>query len=129
MTREEQSTYHLSMDKFKHKLYKEFDDNALTVLGVSGDRVREVLAERGQDVDAEFEEAWSFGGATFMRQSMCMVLVILERVYHETEIGRELNDEEFIQRVESFRIGLDEEVIYAWQDMKIKQTNNAETEI
>ena len=117
------------MDKFKHKLYKEFDDNAFTVLGVSGDRVREVLAERGQDIDTEFEEAWNFGGASFMRQSMCMVLVILERVYHETEIGRELNDEEFIQRVESFRIGLDEEVIYAWQDMKIKQTNNAEAEI
>jgi len=109
------------MDKFKRKLYKEFEDNALTVLGVSGDRVREVLAERGQDVDTEFEEAWNFGGAAFMRQSMCMVLVILERVYHETEIGRELNDKEFIRRAEGFDIGLDEEVIHAWQDMKISQ--------
>jgi hypothetical protein len=49
-----------------------------------------------------------------MRQSMCMVLVIRERVYHETEIGRELNDEEFIHRVESLKMGLDEDVTYAW---------------
>ena len=35
------------MDPFKKRLYDEFEDHAYKILGVSGDRVREVLGERG----------------------------------------------------------------------------------
>ena len=35
------------MNRFKKRLYDEFEDHAYKVLGVSGDRVREVLGERG----------------------------------------------------------------------------------
>ena len=82
------------MNQFKAKLYEEFEDNAFKLMGVSGDRVREVLGNRGEDIDADFEAAWSFGGAPFMRQTMSMVLATLELVYHESDIGRQLTDEE-----------------------------------
>ena len=42
------------MNRFKKRLYDEFEDHAYKVLGVSGDRVREVLGERGHDIDADF---------------------------------------------------------------------------
>ena len=35
------------MDPFKKRLYDEFEDHAYKVLGVSGDRVWEILGERG----------------------------------------------------------------------------------
>ena len=39
------------MNQFKEKLYEEFEDNSYKLLGVPSDRVREVLAERGEDID------------------------------------------------------------------------------
>ena len=63
------------------------------VLGVGGDRVREVLLERGHDIFDEFEAAYEFAAA-FMRQSMSWRLCALEQVYHETKIGRALTDDE-----------------------------------
>ena len=50
------------MNRFKKRLYDEFEDHAYKVLGVSGDRVREVLGERGHDIDADFEAAYEFAG-------------------------------------------------------------------
>ena len=55
------------IDLFKKRLYDEFEDHAYKVLGVSSDRVREVLGERGHDIDADFEAAYEFAGAAFMR--------------------------------------------------------------
>ena len=103
------------MNQFKAKLYEEFEGNAFKLMGVSGDRVREVLANRGEDIDADFEAAWSFGGAPFMRQTMSMVLATLELVYHESAVGRRLADEEQLSRFESHDIGLDREAIDAWR--------------
>ena len=86
------------MDPFKKGVYDEFEGNCQHVLGVSGDRVREVLLERGHDIFEEFEAAFEFAGAAFMRQSMSWRLCALEQVYHETKIGRELTDDEQLER-------------------------------
>ena len=39
---------------FKQKLYDEFEQNSYKVLGVPTDRIREVLDEHGEDIDADF---------------------------------------------------------------------------
>ena len=56
------------MNQFKEKLYEEFEANSYKLLGIPGNRVREMLAKYGEDTDAKFEAAWDFGGAVFMRQ-------------------------------------------------------------
>ena len=111
---------------FKQKLYDEFEQNSFKVLGVPGDRVREVLGARGENIDADFEAAWEFGGASYMRISMSMVLATLELVYYQTEIDRELTEDERIQRYESFEIGLNKEIMDAWHDKRYEQLKAAE---
>lgn len=51
-----------NLDPFKEKLYEEFEVNSYKLLGVPGNKVREVLSDKGEDIDAEFETAWDFGG-------------------------------------------------------------------
>ena len=58
------------MDKFKRKLYAEFESNCFKIFGVPGARVREVLSERGDDLFEMYEAAWNYGGAVFMRHQM-----------------------------------------------------------
>ena len=76
------------MDPFKKRIYDEFETHCQHVLSVSSGRVREVLLERGHDIFEEFEAAYEFAGAAFMRQKMSHILCSLELVYYETEIGR-----------------------------------------
>ena len=102
------------MNRFKKRLYDEFEDHAYKVLGVSGDRVREVLGERGHDIDADFEAAYEFAGAAFMRQKMSHILCSLELVYYETEIGRQLTEDERLERYTSWDIGVNEETLNAY---------------
>ena len=109
------------MDKFKRKLYAEFESNCFKIFGVPGARVREVLSERGDDLFEMYEEAWDYGGAVFMRQTMAMTILTLEAVYHETEIGRSLTDRERVERYESFDIGMDVDTMNAWQEMRVAQ--------
>ena len=109
------------MDKFKRKLYAEFESNCFKIFGVPGARVREVLSDRGEDLFEMYEEAWGYGGAVFMRQTMAMTILTLEAVYHETEIGRSLTDSERVERYESFDIGMDVDTMNAWQDMRVAQ--------
>ena len=109
------------MDKFKRKLYAEFESNCFKIFGVPGARVREVLSERGDDLFEMYEEAWNYGGAVFMRQTMAFTILSLEAVYHETEIGRELTVEERNDRFESFDIGMSADTIDAWLDMRLAQ--------
>lgn len=76
-------------DPFKQKLNDEFEQNSFKVLGVPTDRIREVLSEHGEDIDAEFDAAWNFGGANFIRLTMNFKLADLETLYHEIETGVE----------------------------------------
>ena len=75
------------MNQFKEKLYEEFESNSYKLMGVPGNRVREVLAKYGEDIDAEFEAAWDFGGAAFMRQCMRPPIpeTLLEKAKNDTE--------------------------------------------
>ena len=109
------------MNRFKKRLYDEFEDHAYKVLGVSGDRVREVLGERGHDIDAEFEAAYEFAGAAFMRQKMSHILCSLELVYYETEIGRQLKEDERLERYTNWDIGLNMESLNAYYYTAISQ--------
>ncbi len=109
------------MDPFKKRLYDEFEDHAYEVLGVSGDRVREVLGERGHDIDADFEAAYEFAGAAFMRQKMSHILCSLELVYYETEIGRQLSEDERLERYTNWDIGLNMETLNAYHYSAISQ--------
>ena len=102
------------MDPFKKRLFDEFEDHAYKILGVTGDRVREVLLDRGHDIFQEFEAAYEFAGAAFMRQSMSWRLCMLEQVYHETEIGRELTEDEQLERFTNWGIGVNEETLNAY---------------
>ena len=109
------------MDKFKRKLYAEFESNCFKIFGVPGARVREVLSERGDDLFEMYEEAWDYGGAILMRQTMAFTILSPEAIYHETEIGRELTVEERNDRFESFDIGMNADTIDAWQEMRVAQ--------
>ena len=119
------------MDPFKKCVYDEFEGNCQHVLGVSGDRVREVLLKRGHDIFEEFEAAFEFAGAAFMRQSMSWRLCALELVYYETKIGRELTDEEQLERFTNWDVGLNAEILNAYyytcmtQQEAEKQKNEA----
>ena len=101
------------MNPFKKRFYDEFEANCQHVLGVSGDRVREVLLNRGHDIFEEFEAAYEFAGASFMRQSMSWRLCALEQVYHETKIGRKLTDDEQLERFTNWDVGLNAEILNA----------------
>ena len=109
------------MDPFKKRVYDEFEANFQHVLGVSGDRVREVLLERGHDIFDEFEVAYEFAGAAFMRQSMSWRLCALEQVYHETKIGRALTDDEQLERFTSWNVGLNAEILDTYYNTCITQ--------
>lgn len=98
-------------DPFKQKLYDEFEQNSFKILGVPTDRVREVLSEHGEDIDAEFDAAWDFGGANFMRLTMSFKLAALETLYHEIETGVELTSDEQLERFKSLDIGLNEDTL------------------
>ena len=102
------------MNPFKKRLYDEFEDHAYKVLGVSGERAREVLGERGHDIDGDFEAAYEFAGAAFMRQKMSHILCSLELVYYETEIGRQLTEDEKLERFKNWNIGLNMETLNAY---------------
>ena len=99
------------LDLFKRNLYAEFESNCFKLLSVPSSRVREVFADRDNDINAKFEAAWEFGGAPVMRQEMSMTIAILELVYHETEIERQLTDEERVEGYASWDIGLDAETV------------------
>lgn len=109
------------INPFKRNLYSEFESNCFKLLGVPSSRVREVFADRDTDINAKFEAAWDFGGAPFMRQEMSMTIAILELVYHQTEIDRELTDEERTERYVSWNIGLDAETVDEYYSMKQNQ--------
>ena len=102
------------MGPFKKRIYDEFEANCQHVLGVSSDRVRDVLLDRGHDNFEEFEAAYEFAGAAFMRQSMSWRLCALEQVYHETKIGRELTDDEQLERFTNWDVGLNAEILDAY---------------
>lgn len=68
-----------------------------------------------------YEEAWDFGGAVYMRQTMSFTILTLEAVYYETEIGRSLTDDERVERYGSFDIGMDVDNMNAWQEMRVDQ--------
>ena len=119
------------MDPFKKRLYDEFEAHCQHVLRVSTDRVREVLLERGHDIFEEFEAAYEFAGAAFMRQSMSWRLCALEQVYHETKIGRELTDDEQLERFTNWDVGLNADILNVYyyncmtQQEAEKQKNEA----
>ena len=117
----------LKMDKFKAKLYAEFESNCFKVFGLPGARIREILTFPGEDLFKMYEEAWNFGGAVYMRQTMSFTILTLEAVYHETEIGRYLTDRERVERYESFDIGMDLDAMNAWQEMRVAQLNAKDT--
>ena len=102
------------MDPFKKRIYDEFETNCQHVLGVNSDTVREVLLERGHDIFQEFEAAYDFARAAFMRQSMSWRLCALEQVYHETKIGRELTDDEQLEHFTNWDVGLNAEILDAY---------------
>ena len=49
-----------------------------------------------------------------MRQSMSWRLCALEQVYHETKIGRELTDDEQLERFTNWDVGLNAETLDAY---------------
>ena len=102
------------MDPFKKCVYDEFEANCRHILGVSSDRVKEVLLECGHDIFQEFEVTYEFAGDAFMRQSMSWRLCALEQVYHETKIGRELTDDEQLERFTNWDVGLNAEILNAY---------------
>jgi len=114
------------MNQFKEKLYEEFEANSYKLMGVPGNRVREVLAKYGEDIDAEFEDAWNFGGARFMRQCMSLTLCRLEQIYHERGLGRHLTQDEADERYTAWDIGLDNQTIDEYYLKKREQDEAAE---
>ena len=113
------------MNQFKEKLYEEFEANSYKLMGVPGNRVREVLAKYGEDIDAEFEAAWDFGGAAFMRQCMSLTLCRLEQIYHERDVGRQLTQDEADERYTAWDVGLDVKTIDEYYLKKRRQDEAA----
>ena len=69
-----QRQYLSVMNQFKEKLYEEFEATPISLWASPVTGCEKFLAKYGEDIDAEFEAAWDFGGAAFMRQTMSMVL-------------------------------------------------------
>ena len=109
------------MDPFTEKIYEEFEATSYKLLGVPGNRVREVLSDKGEDIDAEFEAAWDFGGAAFMRQCMSLTLCRLEQIYHERDLGRHLTQDEADERYTAWGIGLDTQTMDEYYLKKLEQ--------
>ena len=76
-----------------------------------GNRVREVLSDKDEDIDAEFEATCDFGGAAFIRQCMSLTLCRLKQIYHERDLGRELAQDEADKLYTDWDIGLDTRTI------------------
>ena len=114
------------INRFKKRFYDEFEHRAYKVLGVSGDRVRGVLSERGHDIDPDFEAAYDFAGAAFMRQKMSHILFSLELFYYKTKIGRQLTEDERLERYTNWDIGLNMETLNAYYYTAISQEEAAE---
>jgi hypothetical protein len=115
------------MNQFKEKLYEEFEANSYKLMGVPGNRVREVLAKYGEDIDAEFEAAWDFGGAPFMRQCMSLTLCRLEQIYHERDLGRHLTQDEADERYTAWDIGINAKTIDEYYLKKQEQDKLVKT--
>ena len=109
------------MSQFKEKLYEECEANSYKLLGVPGNRMRDVLSDKGEDIDAEFETAWDFGGAAFMGQCMSLTLCRLEQIYHERDLGRHLTPDEADERYTAWDIGLNAETIDEYYSKKQEQ--------
>ena len=62
-----------------------------------------------------------FAGAAFMRQKMSHILCSLELVYYETEIGRQLTEDERLERYTNWDIGLNMETLNAYYYTAISQ--------
>ena len=66
-----------------------------------------------------------------MRQSMSWLLWALQQVYNETKIGRELTDDEQLERFTNWDVGLNAEILDAYyytcmtQQEAEKQKNEA----
>ena len=87
-----------------------------------------MFAARDEDINVKFEAAWAFGGAPFMRQEMSMTLAILELIYHESDIGRQLTVKEQTDRYVSWDIGLDAKTIDDYYLNKQKQSEAAKSQ-
>ena len=61
------------------------------------------------------------GGAAFMRQKMSHILCSLELVYYETEIGRQLTEDERLERYTNWDIGLNIKTLNAYYYTAISQ--------
>ena len=109
------------MDPFKEKLCEEFDANSYKLLGVPGDWVREVLSDKGEDIDAEFEANWDFGWAAFMRQCMSLTLCRLEQIFYERDLGRHLMQDEADERYTAWDIGPDTQTTHEYYLKKHQQ--------
>ena len=68
---------------------------------------------RKQNQIEDFTAAYESSEAAFMRQSMSWRLCTLEQVYHETKIGRELTDDEQLERSANWDVGLNVEILDA----------------
>ena len=64
-----------------------------------------------------------------MRQEMSYVLCVLEQVYHETEIGRELTNDERLARYARWDIGLNEQTLNVYYSTYGRQKEAKEKKI
>ena len=106
---------------FKQKLYTEYEQNCWKILGMSGIDLRDIHANIGHDIYAEFEENLSYAGPFFMRLSMQMAVAGYETAIHEHLIGRELRFTERDERFESLGIGLTKQNIDLYYSISVKQ--------
>ena len=106
---------------FKQKLYNEFEQNCRKILGMSGIDLRDIHANIGRDIYAEFEENLSYAGPFFMRLSMQMAVAGYETAIHEHMIGRELRLAERDERFESLGIGLTKQNIHLYYSTSVKK--------
>ena len=106
---------------FKQKLYDEFEQNCWKVLAMSGADLRDIRANNGHDIYAEFEENLSYAGPFFMRLAMRIAVAGYESAIHEHLIGRELRFAERDERFESLGIGLTKQNIDLYYSTSVKQ--------
>ena len=116
----------MKTDPFKEKPYEELEANSYKLMDVPCNRVREVLAERGDVIDTNFEAVWHFGGVAFMRQCMSLTLCRLEHVYNESELGIGVTQDEADERYIAWDIGPNAKAIDEYYLKKREQNEAAE---
>ena len=99
-----QVTIKYVMNKFRNKIFRDFEENLYRHLNISLSEFLLMFREHGEDPIARFDEVLKTEGPEELRLLMDVYVNGLSILYTEAELGRKLSAEEMIDNAR--RLGL-----------------------